>query len=114
MIDMPRQLRRRRFARHRFGRDAANEKRDPIAVIAATGAAETIAWASSYYLPAILGAPIAVAFGFSPSVVELKTGSKIHRLRAPLIRRSLPRRLAACRIWSPERLGVCPQPIVSL
>jgi MFS family permease len=39
-----------------------------VAVVAAIGATQTIAWASSYYLPAILGAPIAVALGLSPSV----------------------------------------------
>jgi hypothetical protein len=32
-----------------------------ILVVAALGATQTIAWASSYYMPAILGAPIAVA-----------------------------------------------------
>ena len=30
-------------------------------VVAALGATQTIAWASSYYMPAILGAPIAAA-----------------------------------------------------
>jgi MFS family permease len=37
-------------------------------VVAALGPTQTLAWASSYYLPAILGAPIAQALGLSPSV----------------------------------------------
>ena len=31
---------------------------DRIIVVAALGTTQTIAWASSYYMPAILGAPI--------------------------------------------------------
>src|SRR5580698_9094326 len=37
-------------------------------VVAALGSTQTLAWASSYYLPAILGAPIAEALGLAPSV----------------------------------------------
>ena len=37
-------------------------------VVAALGSTQTLAWASSYYLPAILGAPIAKALGLSPSI----------------------------------------------
>jgi MFS family permease len=37
-------------------------------VVAALGATQTIAWASSYYMPAILGAPIAAALHLSSSV----------------------------------------------
>ena len=37
-------------------------------VVAALGTTQTLAWASSYYLPAILGAPIAQALGLAPSV----------------------------------------------
>ena len=32
-----------------------------VIVVAALGATQTVAWASSYYMPAILGAPIAKA-----------------------------------------------------
>jgi MFS family permease len=39
-----------------------------ITVVAALGSTQTLAWASSYYLPAILGAPIAASLGLSPSV----------------------------------------------
>jgi len=39
-----------------------------ITVVAALGSTQTLAWASSYYLPAILGAPIAEALGLAPSV----------------------------------------------
>ncbi|HVC57515.1 MAG TPA: MFS transporter [Stellaceae bacterium] len=37
-------------------------------VVAALGTTQTLAWASSYYLPAILGAPIAAALGLSADV----------------------------------------------
>jgi MFS family permease len=37
-------------------------------VVAALGSTQTLAWASSYYLPAILGAPIAKALGLAPSL----------------------------------------------
>jgi len=39
-----------------------------ITVVAAIGATQTLAWGSSYYLPAILGAPIAEALGLAPSI----------------------------------------------
>lgn len=37
-------------------------------VVVALGSTQTLAWASSYYLPAILGAPIAKALGLAPTV----------------------------------------------
>jgi MFS family permease len=37
-------------------------------VVVALGSTQTLAWGSSYYLPAILGAPIADALGLSPSI----------------------------------------------
>ncbi len=40
-----------------------------LAVVAALGAAQTLAWASSYYLPAILAAPMAATMGVSPAWV---------------------------------------------
>jgi MFS family permease len=39
-----------------------------ITVVAALGATQTVAWASSYYMPAILGAPIAKALHLPTSV----------------------------------------------
>jgi hypothetical protein len=39
-----------------------------IAVVAVLGTTQTIAWASSYYMPAILGAPIADALRLPTSV----------------------------------------------
>jgi MFS family permease len=35
-------------------------------VVAALGSAQTIGWASSYYIPAVLAAPMAASFGLSP------------------------------------------------
>jgi MFS family permease len=37
-------------------------------VVAALGTSQTLAWASSFYLPAILGVPIAVALDLAPSL----------------------------------------------
>ena len=39
-----------------------------VTIVTALGSTQTLAWASSYYLPAILGAPIAQALGLSPSI----------------------------------------------
>ena len=39
-----------------------------MTVVAALGSTQTLAWASSYYLPAILGEPIAKGLGVAPSV----------------------------------------------
>ena len=39
-----------------------------VTVVAALGTSQTIAWASSYYMPAILGAPIARALHLPTSV----------------------------------------------
>ncbi|WP_370138936.1 MULTISPECIES: MFS transporter [unclassified Bradyrhizobium] len=41
----------------------------PLAVVVALGSAQTVAWASSYYLPAILAAPIAHDLGLAPTYV---------------------------------------------
>ncbi|MCA1525160.1 MFS transporter [Bradyrhizobium yuanmingense] len=41
----------------------------PLTVVIALGTAQTIAWASSYYLPAILAAPIAGDLGLAPTYV---------------------------------------------
>ncbi len=39
-----------------------------VTVVAALGTTQTLAWASSYYLPAVLGVPIARALDLQPSV----------------------------------------------
>ena len=41
---------------------------DRVTVVAALGTTQTVAWASSYYMPAILGAPIAGALHLPTSV----------------------------------------------
>jgi MFS family permease len=43
-------------------------ERSKAIVVASLGTTQTLAWASSYYLPAILGAPIAAGLGLSTSV----------------------------------------------
>ncbi len=48
---------------------AASRGRSRPTVIAALGASQTLAWASSYYLPAILADPIAADLGVSRAVV---------------------------------------------
>jgi MFS family permease len=47
---------------------AARVKDSKTIVVTALGSTQTLAWASSYYLPAILGAPIAKAVGLAPTV----------------------------------------------
>lgn len=47
----------------------AGQATSPLAVILALGTTQTIAWASSYYLPAILAAPIARDLGLAPAYV---------------------------------------------
>jgi hypothetical protein len=48
---------------------AGSRTASPLALIFALGTAQTIAWASSYYLPAILAAPIARDLGLGPTYV---------------------------------------------
>src|SRR5947209_6748414 len=43
-------------------------QRGKVAVVAVLGSTQTLAWASSFYLPAILGVPISAALGLSPSL----------------------------------------------
>ncbi len=45
----------------------AGQATSPLPVILALGTTQTIAWASSYYLPAILAAPIARNLGLAPT-----------------------------------------------
>lgn len=47
----------------------ANKSQGSLRVILTLGTTETIAWASSYYLPAILARPIAADLGLSPTWV---------------------------------------------
>ena len=47
----------------------ADRASGPLAVVLALGTAQTIAWASSYYLPAILAAPIARDLDLAPTYV---------------------------------------------
>src|SRR5439155_2390777 len=46
----------------------AGLKPNKTIVVAALGTSQTLAWASSFYLPAILGVPIAAALGLTSSV----------------------------------------------
>src|SRR3954454_9568816 len=43
-------------------------KPNKVTVVAVLGSTQTLAWGSSYYLPAILGGPIAAGLGLSTSV----------------------------------------------
>lgn len=49
--------------------ELAGQPRGPLAIVFALGTAQTIAWASSYYLPAILAAPIARDLDLAPTHV---------------------------------------------
>ncbi len=48
---------------------AAARERSRRAVVMALGASQTVAWGSSYYLPAILAEPMARGLGLAPSSV---------------------------------------------
>jgi len=63
-------------------------------VVAALGTTQTLAWASSYYLPAILGVPIARTLGIAPSLFfGIFSGSMLlSSLIAPRIGRVIDRR----------------------
>ena len=60
-------MRRLRVARPGAVKEAALTRNRTI-VVAAIGSTQTLAWASSFYLPAILGAPIAAGLGLPVSV----------------------------------------------
>ena len=47
----------------------ASLSRPRLVVVAALGTSQTLAWASSYYLPAVLADPISAAIGVPPSWV---------------------------------------------
>jgi MFS family permease len=59
-------MRRLRMARLAPVKEAALRPTKTI-VVAALGTSQTLAWASSYYLPAVLGAPIAAGLGLPTS-----------------------------------------------
>lgn len=52
-----------------MSRVPAGPARGPFTIVLALGTAQTIAWASSYYLPAILAVPIARDLGLAPTYV---------------------------------------------
>ena len=63
------------------------------AVVAALGTAQTLAWASSYYLPAIVAGPMAVSFGCSPAWVfgAFSAGLLLAALIGPAAGRTIDR-----------------------
>ncbi|WP_135470851.1 MFS transporter [Crenalkalicoccus roseus] len=63
-------------------------------VVLALGAAQTLAWASSYYLPAILAAPMAAAFGIPASWVfgAFSAALVLSALLGPAVGRAIDRR----------------------
>src|SRR5207244_5782090 len=63
----PRAMRRLRVARPAAVKEAALRPNRTI-VVAALGTSQTLAWASSYYLPAVLGAAIAAGLGMPTGV----------------------------------------------
>ena len=79
-----------------------------ITVVAALGTTQTIAWASSYYMPATLGAPIAAALHL-PGSLFFGVGIAAVGLSAGLC-------LAACGslfLLHPRRAGTHPSPASS-
>jgi len=65
-----------------------------VAVIVALGASQTLAWASSYYLPAILADPIAAATGIPRSWVfaAFSTALLVAAIAGPRVGRAIDRR----------------------
>ena len=60
----------RRFGVRLFMKQvSADQATGPLAVVVALGTTQTIAWASSYYLPAILATPIARDLHLAPTYV---------------------------------------------
>jgi len=71
----------------------AMRPRSRLAVVVALGTSQTLAWASSYYLPAILAAPIGAAISDSPSVVfaAFSTSLLIAAFSGPAVGRVIDR-----------------------
>ncbi|RVU47578.1 MFS transporter [Rubrivivax rivuli] len=65
----------------------------PAAVVLALGTAQTLAWASSFYLPAMLAAPMAAELGLAPATVYalLSMALLISALLGPLSGRTIDR-----------------------
>jgi MFS family permease len=63
-------------------------------VVIALGAAQTLAWASSYYLPAIIAVPMARDFGIAPSWVfgAFSAALVLSALLGPVVGRAIDRR----------------------
>jgi predicted MFS family arabinose efflux permease len=70
-----------------------------VATVAALGTAQTLAWASSYYLPAVLAAPIARDLGVSTPTVfaAFSMALVVSALLGPYAGRSIDR-------WGPRRV----------
>jgi predicted MFS family arabinose efflux permease len=68
--------------------------RPPLAQVLALGTAQTVAWASSTYLPAILAAPIAAELGISTSSVfgAFSVSLVVMALAGPPVGRAIDRR----------------------
>src|SRR5215475_7442600 len=75
-------------------RDSGLLARPPAAVIAALGTSQTLAWASSYYLPAILADPIGAAIGIPRSWVfaAFSASLLIAAVAGPRVGRAIDRR----------------------
>ena len=69
-------------------------------IVAALGTTQTLAWASSYYLPAVLGAPIAAGLGLPTSAffavvnVITRTGARLDGVSVTFENGTLGTRLA--------------------
>lgn len=74
--------------------DDASLSRPRLVVVAALGTSQTLAWASSYYLPAVLALPISAAIGLSSSWVfaAFSTALLIAAIAGPLVGRMIDRR----------------------
>jgi MFS family permease len=75
-------------------RDAGSLAQPRLTVVAALGASQTLAWASSYYLPAILADPIGAAMGIPRSWVfaAFSAALLVAAIMGPRVGRAIDRR----------------------
>lgn len=58
----------------------AGQAARPLAIVVALGTAQTVAWASSYYLPAILAAPISLPSRVTGALAPLALGLMVEHI----------------------------------
>src|ERR1700722_3393104 len=86
--------------------------RKPVAIVAALGSTQTLAWASSYYLPAVLAAPMGRDIGLSTPWIyaTLSLGLGVSAVLGPTLGRRIDAhggRLVLCGSNVAFAVGLC-------